>query len=137
MAVVFLFSYIGIPCTYYGSEIGMEGNGDPDCRMTFDWNSDNWDIDMFNFYKKIIKIRKENKPLGYGDISLHEENEMLFIERKFNGEGTITIINNTNSEKKAKIITNAKPLLNSTVIQSDNTVILKPYKSEIFKYEIM
>ena len=28
---------VGMPCTYYGTEIGMTGENDPDCRKAFDW----------------------------------------------------------------------------------------------------
>ena len=34
-AVTLLFTYIGVPCVYYGDEVGLEGGDDPDCRRTF------------------------------------------------------------------------------------------------------
>lgn len=37
-AAAIMFFNPGIPCVYYGDEIGMEGGYDPDCRRTFEWN---------------------------------------------------------------------------------------------------
>jgi len=32
LAVVWLFSWPGVPCIYYGDEVGVDGNNDPFCR---------------------------------------------------------------------------------------------------------
>lgn len=36
-ALAVLYLFVGVPCIYYGTEIGMEGGYDPDCRRTMDW----------------------------------------------------------------------------------------------------
>ncbi len=38
LAVLFSMCYPGAPCIYYGDEVGMEGNRDPDCRRAFRWD---------------------------------------------------------------------------------------------------
>lgn len=35
LAVVWLFSWPGVPCIYYGDEVGLDGDNDPFCRKTF------------------------------------------------------------------------------------------------------
>jgi len=37
LAVIFQFTYPGMPAIYYGDERGMVGGLDPDCRRTMDW----------------------------------------------------------------------------------------------------
>ena len=34
LAVIWLFSWPGVPCIYYGDEVGLDGNNDPFCRKT-------------------------------------------------------------------------------------------------------
>lgn len=38
LAVVWLFSWPGVPCIYYGDEVGVDGNNDPFCRKPFPWD---------------------------------------------------------------------------------------------------
>lgn len=99
MATLILFSYVGMPCVYYGSEIGMEGGGDPDCRRTFDWDQRNWDLDLWNFYKNIIEIRKSKKPLIYGDIKIASKDYIVYLSRTYEGEVILTLVNNTKEPK--------------------------------------
>lgn len=40
LAVVWLFT-AGVPCIYYGDEVGLDGNNDPFCRKTFPWQPEN------------------------------------------------------------------------------------------------
>lgn len=37
-ALAFVFTQTGMPCIYYGTEMGMAGANDPDCRRPMDWS---------------------------------------------------------------------------------------------------
>jgi glycosidase len=37
-AVLFQMTYPGVPCIYYGDEVGMEGGRDPDNRRAMPWD---------------------------------------------------------------------------------------------------
>ena len=37
-ALVALYFSAGIPCVLYGTELPLAGDGDPDCRRTYDWS---------------------------------------------------------------------------------------------------
>ena len=43
LAWLFMFSYPGAPCIYYGDEIGVDGEHDPGCRKSFPWEESKWD----------------------------------------------------------------------------------------------
>ena len=37
VALVALYFSVGMPCVLYGTELPLTGDGDPDCRRTYDW----------------------------------------------------------------------------------------------------
>jgi glycosidase len=41
LMVAMQFTYAGAPCIYYGDEIGLEGDKDPDCRRCYPWG---WEL---------------------------------------------------------------------------------------------
>ena len=60
MRQVLAFTYIqpGVPCLYYGDEIGMTGDMDPDCRRCMVWEENQQDLDLKEFVKSLIALRK-------------------------------------------------------------------------------
>ncbi len=42
-ALVLQFTFPGVPCVYYGDEVGLRGEGDPDCRRCFPWDEAAWE----------------------------------------------------------------------------------------------
>ena len=130
IALLFLFSYVGMPCVYYGSEIGMEGKGDPDCRRTFDWNMDNWDLELFHFYQQIIRIRESEEALQSGTIRIRAENGVLYLQRVFEGSRLVTAINNTERENSISPRAGFQILLSTDCMEGN---VLKPYSGCICK----
>ena len=57
-ALMFMFLQIGTPCIYYGTEFGLQGNHDPDCRRVMPWNEDEQDLEMYEFTRKIVQFRR-------------------------------------------------------------------------------
>ena len=58
-----LFTMPGSVCIYYGTEIGMEGGFDPDCRRCMPWNEieqGKYEESM-QFIKELISLRKKEK----------------------------------------------------------------------------
>ena len=94
-ALAVLFFFVGMPCIYYGTEIGTSGGYDPDSRRTFDWNKAHWNMDIYNTVKELIRLRKEQ--IG-GEIRIFARNDLLVIER-----GNLSlIVNNTDQSQKWK-----------------------------------
>ena len=79
-AAAIMFFYPGIPCVYYGDEIGMEGGYDPDCRRTFRWNEDSWDKETRNLIKKLMMLKKE-PALSDGTFGIEEEDGIITFTR--------------------------------------------------------
>ncbi len=58
LGVAVLMTYPGVPCVYYGDEIGMEGGQDPDNRRTMPWDDATWAKEMRAHYQKLIQLRR-------------------------------------------------------------------------------
>lgn len=82
LAVSLLFAYPGVPCIYYGDEIGTEGGQDPDCRRCFDWDRNHWNRELFDHYKALITLRKARPELRHGAYqTLHAEGDIYAFAR--------------------------------------------------------
>ncbi len=64
-ALTLLFMMPGSPCIYYGTEIGMKGSHDPDCRRCMPWTQieENRFEKTFRFVQSLIQLRK-NHPMA-------------------------------------------------------------------------
>ncbi|WP_310604612.1 glycoside hydrolase family 13 protein [Anaerosporobacter sp.] len=94
-AAAFQFGYLGSPCVYYGTEIGLTGGYDPGCRKGFNWNTDEWDLDLHNWYKKLIDIRKNEKALRYGVVAFESTDDLFVMKRSYEGSDIYVVINQT------------------------------------------
>ncbi len=81
LAVAFLFTYVGVPCVYYGDEIGMSAEDSLGARDPMIWDSSRWDVELRSFYQKLIRLRRTSSVLADGgfQILLSEENALAFL----------------------------------------------------------
>lgn len=101
LAIVFLFTYIGTPCIFYGDEIGLKGDDDPDCRKCMEWDPDRQDRELYDFYKLMIALRKEHKVLRSGFFRFLQANadeRGIIYERIDDNSHFIVWMNNTGQQ---------------------------------------
>jgi len=104
LAAAFLMTYIGAPVIYYGDEVGMMGGEDPDCRRTMIWNKNQQNIDLLNFYKKIIKLRRESLALRRGNFKcLYQQGGLYCFSRQLNEEKIVVALNNSDKNEEINI----------------------------------
>lgn len=96
LAFLSLISYLGMPMIYYGDEIFMEGESDPDNRRGMKWDSSEFKSQEHDVFLKILKLRKINA-FRNGDIKVYSKDNLFYIERKDEKETYLIIFNNTNS----------------------------------------
>ncbi|MFN9799009.1 MAG: alpha-amylase family glycosyl hydrolase, partial [Bacteroidota bacterium] len=91
--MAFLMTTPGIPCIYYGDEIGMPGGNDPDNRrmMVFD----QWDEDQSRLQEitsNLVNLRRSNLALAYGDlVVLQNDGQTFAYARKWFDEVVVVI----------------------------------------------
>ncbi|EAR10156.1 maltodextrin glucosidase [Reinekea blandensis] len=94
VAIGFLMSYIGTPCLYYGTEIGMKGVDDPDCRRCFPWNRETWDESLLTHTQRWIALRKRLNSLSSGAIvDITSAADCLVFARVTETEQTLIALN--------------------------------------------
>ena len=68
LATLLLATLPGAPCIYYGDEVGVEGDQDPDCRRSFPWDEARWDRDGLAWTKAVLAMRHGSPALRRGSF---------------------------------------------------------------------
>ncbi|CAI9397273.1 MULTISPECIES: maltodextrin glucosidase [Citrobacter] len=112
LAVVWLFSWPGVPCIYYGDEVGLDGDNDPFCRKTFPWQAEKQDAALLALYQRMAKLRHRIPALRYGgcQVIYAEDNVVVFL-RVYQQQRVLVAINRGEA---CEVVLPASPLLNVT-----------------------
>jgi cyclomaltodextrinase / maltogenic alpha-amylase / neopullulanase len=94
-SLLFLMTIPGAPCLYYGTEIGMTGGPDPDCRRAFPWHDPgSWDRDLLDFTKRAIRLRRDHPSLRRGKYAaVYAHEDILAFARRAEGESSLVLFN--------------------------------------------
>jgi cyclomaltodextrinase / maltogenic alpha-amylase / neopullulanase len=109
--LVHLFTTIGAPDIWNGEEMGMWGADDPHCRKPLWWKEFTFEPetrnnfqpgektydpvgfkqDQFDWYQKLIRIRKENPVLATGEIEFLVAEGKRLVYKRFDGSSEIVV----------------------------------------------
>jgi glycosidase len=119
LMAAFQMTYVGAPMIYYGTEAGMWGADDPDDRKPMVWpdltyepetyssvsnfsDSDTvtFDHELFDYYRKLIELRKRHPALRVGDfVTLLTSGEVYAYHRTAMDDTVVIIFNNDEHER--------------------------------------
>jgi alpha-glucosidase len=104
LGAAMLMTYPGVPCIYYGDELGLPGGPDPDNRRCMPWHDpDSWNRDLFSYFQQLIAFRKSAPALirgGFqqlyasGDlwIFLRQSHEQALLVVGYRGEEALSSV---------------------------------------------
>ncbi len=89
----------GAPCIYYGDEVGLPGEQDPDNRRAFPWDRARWDHAHRVFVRDLIGLRKRHRALRDGELRvLAAVGQTFAMLRTAEGQSFVVAANAAGSE---------------------------------------
>lgn len=105
MAAIIQFTFPGVPCVYYGDEIGMMDEPGFGSRNCMQWDENRWNKPLWDFYRKLIDFRKNSEILKDGSFRiLYWEKDLVLYERELDGKRILV------SANRSPVTRSAKPL---------------------------
>ncbi|RFU68058.1 alpha-amlyase [Peribacillus saganii] len=93
LALSYLYTTPGIPVVYYGTEIAMNGNKEPENRALMAFKAEK---ELIDYITKLAELRQQLPALTRGDIVwLHDQDGMAVFKRTYKDETIIVVINNS------------------------------------------
>ncbi len=135
IAAAIQFTAYGIPSVYYGDEVGLEGYGDPFCRMPFPWNgiSGTYRAEILEYYRMLGKMRSCEEALDSGSFEIlsYTESAIAYAREK-NGSYLLVIANRgepfsleLDGEYRYRSIESGEIFTRCVTVGQDSVVILK------------
>jgi cyclomaltodextrinase / maltogenic alpha-amylase / neopullulanase len=93
LATLLLLTFPGAASIYYGDEVGLPGELDPDSRRGFPIAAD-WDREVLEYHRSLIALRHAHPALRTGDYRvLYAEGLVYVFARVLNQEVAIVAVN--------------------------------------------
>jgi cyclomaltodextrinase / maltogenic alpha-amylase / neopullulanase len=130
LAYLFMFLSAGAPNIYYGDEVGMTGEHDPDNRRCMIWDEKNQDSDFLLFTKKLIQIRKDHPSCTTYDYHFIDSNALVFSKEAQN-DRILVVINNSEENQivlPSSVFGTYKNLFTNEIIKVHDKINLKKYE---------
>lgn len=102
-----LLTLPGVPCIFYGDEVGMQGYGDPFCRACMPWGRfDEVDPDgrVRERYNNMIALRNQSKAFSLGEFeSVYTEGFIYGFVRYYDNDMYIVVANCGNTRENIRL----------------------------------
>ena len=103
LALLLLFTYPGVPCLYYGDEIGMTGGNDPYNRACFEWDPKHWDQDLRTWVRTLAGLRRDHPALCRGAYQTLLADGDLFACARILGDEVVMLILNRAADPRSGV----------------------------------
>ena len=108
LASLIQFTVPGAPTVFYGDEVGITGDDDPDDRRTYPWSDKGGtpDQDLFTHYQSLNTLRSSNDVLVHGDFKVllaDDASQVVAYGRKTGNQAAVVIINRSSQSQSVAI----------------------------------
>ena len=123
-ATLLQFVLPGMPCVFYGDELGTEGFEDPFCRSYFDWDRVEGNS-LTELFRSLMHLKNEKEALRLGEIRIEPEGEHgLLIRREKDGQTLFAAVNTSGALRLTKP---NNILLSGEAAEEAGELVLAPY----------
>lgn len=120
LAFLLQFANPGAPAIYYGDEIGLPGEKDPDNRRAFPWDQAGWNVELRQYVQRLIAGRKRHPALRRGDflrVHLRQENDWYAFARQLGEDAVLAVVNAGAETRKLDVPVKKLGLPENTVLE--------------------
>lgn len=125
----------GMPFIYYGDEYGMTGGADPDCRRGMLWEEKRQNKEVYEWYCRLIHIRKEYPCLTEGKV-IHtycdDKEGLLSITREWQGKRLQLLVH----AKAGTIVVPEDVIKSNDVVSAHNLIKNEMFCGKLGDYDI-
>ncbi len=139
LAYIFLFTYPGTPCVYYGSEIGMEG-GNHSNRQCMIWEENRQNKELSAVIQKLINLRKSYdsfRTVNLSWITLLSDMDTVMYKKVTSRETLYVLLHNEECEEILNLPeeltgVKCKDLISGNSIVLEDKIRLRSYDYRLF-----
>jgi cyclomaltodextrinase / maltogenic alpha-amylase / neopullulanase len=99
-------TWVGSPSIYYGEELGMAGEADPNNRRGMNWGKATPNNPMLEHYRRLVAARNASKALKVGDpvvLATDDAQGTLAFARTMDRELAVVAVNRSDSRRSKTI----------------------------------
>ncbi len=136
-AVMMQFLLPGMPCIYYGDEIGIEGpmGTVENCRYPMVWDESRWDMDLHDLYVSLGRLRSQySEALSEGQWEFgYYDDEVLEFSRVSEHQ-RVTLIMYRGEKRREMTEIDVNGMVDWFTRERPEKLVLEPHTSRIFVF---
>jgi alpha-glucosidase len=100
LVVLVMFTFPGVPCVYYGDEIGMLDIPSLESRGCMVWDKKAWDQSLLAYYQELIGLRRASAVLQQGSFQILAVETDLIAYQRANASGRFLVVAQRSAETR-------------------------------------
>ncbi len=133
LATLLTMTFPGAPCVYYGSEVGLSGGKDPDCRRGFPWDEAQWDQRLLTAHRELIALRHNHPALRTANYREVAATDHLYVFERWNdAEHLLVAVNAADTAATAALDVEPGELIWGEAEAGPGTITVQPRRGAVW-----